>query len=61
VRAVGTEAAEFAIVVAIVTVRAKNLCAHKTPLTCSVQLGHVGKKTRLWVTRGSGVGHGMAR
>jgi len=61
VRAVGTESAEFAIVVTVMTICAENLCAHETPLACSVQLGHVGEKTGLRVTRGTSVRNRMAR
>jgi hypothetical protein len=36
-RTVRTRASEFAIVVAIVAIRAENLCPHCSPLTYAVQ------------------------
>ena len=60
VRTTRTQAAEFAVVVTVVTVRTKNLVAHLSPLTGSIELRHVGQQTGLRVSRGTRVRHGMA-
>lgn len=60
VRTARARTAEFAVVVAVVTIRAKYLEPHQPPLTGSVQLRHVGQKTGLGVSRGTRVRHRMA-
>ncbi len=61
VRTIGTQAAEFAVVVAVMAIRTKNLCTHLATLTTPVQLRHKREKTRLRIRRRTRVRYRMAR
>lgn len=60
VRTIRADAAEFAVVVTVVTIRAKNLVAHQSSLTGSVQLRHVSQETGLGISRVAGMRNWMA-
>ena len=55
-----TCAAEFAIVVAVVAVRAVNLHAHGPALRAPIQLPHISQQAGLWQTTAAGMQHGVA-
>src|SRR5271165_3911842 len=61
VRAVGADAAEFAVVVGIVAVGAVNLRAHGASLRLAVQIEHVTEQAGLRQGAGARVQHGMTR
>src|SRR5208282_1503526 len=60
-RAVRSGPAKFAIVVAVVTIRAKNLYPHAPPLRDSVLIQHVRQQTWLRQRARSHMSNGMAR
>ena len=57
----GPSATKFAIVVAVVAIRAKNACAYQLHGLGSIFGGHVGEETRLRQRAVAIVGHGMTR
>src|ERR1700739_5112349 len=60
-RTVRARPAKFAIVVAVVAVRAENLRAHRTSRRDSIQVQHVRKQAGLRKRAAPGMPHGMAR
>ena len=61
VRSVRSGAAEFAVVVTVMTIAAKDLCPHRAPLADAVNIGHVLTQAGLRKRAVARMGYGMAR